>query len=322
MNRFQLAALGGTFDHFHKGHQTLLKHAFRVAHKVIVGITVDNFILEKEFSSLIQSYPQRCQAVLEFVNTLDRKNDLDIVPLDDIYGPTLTNRNIDCLVVSPLTKPGADLINQRRKELKQSKLSIKTCSLELSTDNKPISSTRIRAGEINRNGYVYLDLISKDIKLTEKQKIYLRSPFGKLLPKIDNLKEELADLKNRLISVGDTATRICIENNLNIYFGIFDNLEQRQPVKNPIPNLLPENKPVIKVLNPPGLITTNLVSGLKQALRDNLYVEINGEEDLAVIPLTLLLPLEDLIIYGQPHKGIVLVKITEEKKEWVKNLLK
>ena len=48
---------------------------------------------------------------------------------------------------------------------------------------------------------------------------------------------------------------------------------------------------------------------------------VDGEEDLAVLPVVLLAPLDSLVFYGQRNQGLVLVKVTEEKKsEFVKIL--
>ena len=319
MPKYQLAALGGTFDHFHQGHQTLLKHAINLADKVIIGITADTFILEKEFPDLIQTYEQRCQAVQEYMSSLGREKDITLVKLDNIYGPTLIDPKIDCLVVSPLTEGGAQLINQKRVELNLKKLPVEICFLELSSDKQAISSTRIRKGEINHNGFVYYQLLKQEIKLNSKQISALKKPFGKVIKNISQLKQDLRS-KSLIVSVGDTATRICLENNIPITFGVFDNLEQRLPIsQTPIGLLI--SKPSIKVANPPGIITTSLTQGLIKGIHTNTYVEVNGEEDLAVIPLTLLLTLESVILYGQPNDGIVQVIVSEEKKEWIKKLI-
>jgi uncharacterized protein (UPF0218 family) len=42
---------------------------------------------------------------------------------------------------------------------------------------------------------------------------------------------------------------------------------------------------------------------------------IDGEEDLMVIPLAILMPVGSLIMYGQPRLGFVVVYVDEEKKK-------
>ena len=59
--------------------------------------------------------------------------------------------------------------------------------------------------------------------------------------------------------------------------------------------------------NPAGTLSAELLDGLKEAL-DHMpaLVCVDGEEDLAVIPLVMMAPEGALILYGQPGEGIVL----------------
>ncbi|MFI5421053.1 MAG: adenylyltransferase/cytidyltransferase family protein, partial [Nitrososphaerales archaeon] len=40
---YRCIALGGTFDHIHKGHVELLDRAFETAESVFIGLTSDTF---------------------------------------------------------------------------------------------------------------------------------------------------------------------------------------------------------------------------------------------------------------------------------------
>jgi len=317
--KYKLSSIVGTFDHFHKGHQTLLNHAFLQADKIIVGITSDDFVEGKRLSSLIESFKIRQQSVLDYAKNQGKLDYIEIVQLNDMFGPTLTDFNIDCLVVSPLTEFGAKIINQKRAIQKFSQLPIEICNLELSSDQRPISSSRIRAGEINRQGFVYSQLLKENITISENQKLKLKKPFGDVYANTKDLKNSLTKLDN-IIAVGDTATRLCIENNIAIAFGVFDNLEKRQKVNQPLRQII-INKLILKASNPPGHISCDLVQKLIQAIKSRAFVEVEGEEDLAVIPLILLLPIGSKVLYGQPGEGIVLVKVTEETKNQIKQLL-
>jgi len=318
MHKYSLAALGGTFDRFHKGHQTLLNHAFNISENIVVGITSDDFIIEKNLSQLIEPYPLRQRSVLEYAKAQDKKNRINTVKLHDVFGPTLDDGSIDCIVVSPLTRPGADFINQKRIEFGLTELPVEVCNLELSADKKAISSTRIRKGEINRQGFVYYSLLSKEFILNDKQKELVKIPFGKVYDELSKL--QLSQNGLPVVSVGDRATRICLQAGFKIDFGVFDNLEKRQKVKYSVIDLISSNK-IIKAHNLPGMVSLDFIAKLKMALSDGSFIEVEGEEDLAVIPLTLLLPLGSKIIYGQPNEGLVLVEVTEEKKEWVRILM-
>jgi len=44
-------------------------------------------------------------------------------------------------------------------------------------------------------------------------------------------------------------------------------------------------------------------------------VIVDGEEDLLTLVTVLSAPDDALVVYGQPHKGIVVVKVTKETRE-------
>jgi pantetheine-phosphate adenylyltransferase len=74
--------------------------------------------------------------------------------LEEPYGPTIYDPEIDAIVVSRETKPIADKINEIRISKGMKPLEIFIIDWVLADDGKPISSTRIRNGKIDRNGKV------------------------------------------------------------------------------------------------------------------------------------------------------------------------
>lgn len=123
----------------------------------------------------------------------------------------------------------------------------------------------------------------------------------------------------KIISVGDI-----VSSNLHKYqiipqLSITDNLSLRKRVK---PEIFP-GKRVIRIKNPPGTITEQSVVAVREALAGDKFIQIvvAGEEDLLVLVGVLYAPENSLVIYGQPHEGIVLVKVTSEKKLEVSKIL-
>ena len=53
----------GTFDLFHEGHQNILKRAKALGDYLIVGITTDNFDLERGKMNTCDNVMQRIEAV-------------------------------------------------------------------------------------------------------------------------------------------------------------------------------------------------------------------------------------------------------------------
>ncbi|NMC35592.1 pantetheine-phosphate adenylyltransferase [Candidatus Beckwithbacteria bacterium] len=321
MNKYQFAALGGTFDHLHKGHQTLLTHAFSVAEKVAIGITRNGMNSHKDLAFAIQDFELRKADIEAFANERGWQNRFNIVELHDMYGPTLDGEQIDCLVVSPLTKPGAEAINQKRQELDKPVLPIEVCHLEESSDGQHISSTRIREGEIDRDGFVYRQIFDHDLAMSDMQKQILKEPLGELIrnPDLEQIASKL-DTRQLNVAIGDISSLYAHQNNLPVQVYVFDKREQRQNLETSVDNFL-QSPNLITCQNPAGTISQELVSALQSGLTHRQHLKIDGEEDLALLPAILFLPLGSTILYGQPNQGIVLVTVTEEKKQWCKELL-
>jgi len=80
----------------------------------------------------------------------------------------------------------------------------------------------------------------------------------------------------------------------------------------------------IHIKNPPGTITREALEAIQEAIKSKCSVKIivEGEEDLLTLIAVLYAPENSLVVYGQPHEGIVMVKATQEKKEEVAEILK
>lgn len=147
--KYRKAAVGGTFDKFHEGHRILLDKAFQISEKVLIGVTSDEFARSK---GKIEPCNQRMSNLRK---TLDQiGGNYDISRLDDSCGPTLYDDDIEAIVVSEETEPTALKINQIREKRGMKPLDIITIRMVLADDGKPISSTRIRKGEIDVKGAV------------------------------------------------------------------------------------------------------------------------------------------------------------------------
>jgi pantetheine-phosphate adenylyltransferase len=149
---FETVAMGGTFDLFHRGHRTLILKAFEIGNHVIIGLCSDDFLKKLRKPHGIASYAQRLEELKGFLKKNDFLEMAEIVPLDDAYGVTLSDKRIDAIVVSKETEPRAHEINEKRKSLGMPPLPIVAVKMVLSEDHYPISSTRIWFEEIDREG--------------------------------------------------------------------------------------------------------------------------------------------------------------------------
>ena len=80
----------------------------------------------------------------------------------------------------------------------------------------------------------------------------------------------------------------------------------------------------LSVANPPGVITHDLFLAIRNVFEDGrkTRIEVNGEEDLAVIPIIFYSKLDTVIAYGIPDKGMACLEVTQSLKEKIDDLLK
>jgi pantetheine-phosphate adenylyltransferase len=154
MKKFRKVAVGGTFDEFHRGHKVLLMKAFEIGSHVLIGLCSDEFVQKMGKPHWTASYEERLKELRVFLKSLGLNDKAEIVPLNDPYGVTVTDRCIEALVVSEETEKTALKINQKRNKAQLPPLTIVTISMVPAENYKPISTTRIREGEIDREGHM------------------------------------------------------------------------------------------------------------------------------------------------------------------------
>jgi len=143
--------IGGTFDIIHKGHERLIMKAFSLAKKngfVFIGLS-DEKLIEKKRN--LKEYNKRKKQLNNFLKKQDFKSKYIIKKITDIYGPTL-KEDFDIIVVSEESVKNAELINQKRKKLGKKPIKIEKIPYVLAEDGLPISTTRIKNKEIDKDG--------------------------------------------------------------------------------------------------------------------------------------------------------------------------
>jgi len=156
MNRkFGTVGVGGTFDELHKGHRALLMKAFEVGERVMIGMSSDEFVQELGKPHLTASYSQRLKELNGYLKSNGLLKRTEIIPISDASGGVLlSNGPIEALIVSRETEPTAIRINEERKELRLPLLKIIVIDMVPSENHSAISTTRIRCGEIDREGHL------------------------------------------------------------------------------------------------------------------------------------------------------------------------
>jgi hypothetical protein len=157
------------------------------------------------------------------------------------------------------------------------------------------------------------------MRISDELRKELKRPLGKLVSfnafllalKSKRLKE------TRVVAVGDVVGKKLKDTGITPWIWIYDGQEARKRVRWEIP------LPTHAAINPRGEITESLMAAIDDALRKKIEsrIYVKGEEDLAGLYCIAAAPIGTVMVYGQPHKGIVVVPITKEKKQWASEKL-
>lgn len=149
--RYKVVATGGTFDHIHAGHLALLDKSFEVGEAVVIGVTSDAFAASMG-KKPDQPHITRVEALEDLIESRYPGRRYMIAELDDFFGPGIASPEVEAIVVSMETAARVPLANGLREKKGFPPLDVVTVDYVLAEDSKPISSTRIRKGEIDAQG--------------------------------------------------------------------------------------------------------------------------------------------------------------------------
>ena len=113
-------ALGGTFDRIHSGHNLLLAYgAYLCSNRIIVGVSDGPLLINKVLAEIIEPVEQRICNVKTYLTDIKPTLRMDVVAIDDVFGPTAYDPDVDCIVVSQETSKGGEIVNAvRQKKVK------------------------------------------------------------------------------------------------------------------------------------------------------------------------------------------------------------
>lgn len=326
----------GSWDHFHLGHNQFLEKAFKLARVVSVGTTSDKMMTGKQLAGAAENFFKRQENVKAFLkkrNYLDRAR---LFKLDDVYGIATDDKTLEAILVTKQTFAGGQKVNHKRRELGLNDLRLETVGMALAKDGKQISSRRIRKGEIDRQGLVYEQVFETTslFRLPERLRLKLNKPFGSLFSgsgneAIEKIRKVIKKINpNFIVCVGDITTQLFMQGKLEADLFIVDlRVERVKKFKSLKEIGFKVNQPYTQVVNKAGTISSELFRKIKSGFDGVItgssvpVIQVKGEEDLSVIPAILAAPLKTAIFYGQPSEGVVVMQVTEAKKETTYNLL-
>src|SRR3989338_11087960 len=294
--KYRQLAIAGTFDRLHKGHLRFISQAFDLSERVIIGLTSDSFVKEKskihpdqigtniksnpKFKIQIKNYKHRKLELEEFLKKKNFRSRVEIVKIDDVYGPATAENEIEALLVTANSRTGGEKVNQKRGKSGLPQLKLETMDLVMAEDGKAISSSRIRMGEINRFGQLMADLHIFGRKLPQNLRLKLKSPIGILIKNpeddilkiVKKLKEHIDKIKPVMITaVGDEVVYMMNKLEFRYQLAIVDFHVKRIKKHQKLADLaFGKISAHSKVSNPAGHITDELVKVIKRNLKESL----------------------------------------------------
>lgn len=152
--------------------------------------------------------------------------------------------------------------------------------------------------------------------LPEDCRSVLKKPFGRLFSDFSELAAEIPG--RNLCTAGDVVTAHAVSCGISPDIAVIDGVTRREEAVTPEFSCAVH----LSAKNPAGTITDELVSALKEAYaRHPALVTVDGEEDLAVLPLLEILPEGWALVYGQPGEGAVLCIVNADLKALAREIL-
>jgi hypothetical protein len=140
-------------------------------------------------------------------------------------------------------------------------------------------------------------------------------PFGPVVSTRELLAGLAADAS--IVAVGDVVARTLIENHVRPKVIIVDYRTQRGGEDPELRRIFGSWGDVaVRVTNPAGVLTDELVSAVRTALGADgtTRIEVEGEEDLAGLPVFAHALDGTIVLYGMPNRGVVRVVVDAEKR--------
>lgn len=325
--RFSRCLVGGTFDRFHAGHKHLLQLAASNAEHVEVWVSDD--LMSTSKSPLVLPLEERIEELTDWAE-LNHGNRINVHILRDQLGPAPVREDCDAIICTIETRENCERINSIRQENGLSPLEIIQAEHLNDGIGGIISSTRIRAGLIDRDGEPWLPESTVSLAMPEHLDESLKQPMGVLYegpedsPEVAMYRflEEVSE-DAFIVAVGDVCVQTMVELGRRPNIAVVDGLTKRVELADSDKVDLSSWSEVITCSNPPGTISSSLVSACRKALHCEVdcVISVDGEEDLAPIPLHLLLPLNAVLVYGQPRKGVVVRMSDEEVKSRCRDMI-
>lgn len=316
--------VAGTFDGLHAGHLAILTRAFAEGKKVTIGLTSDEFVRTFKIHNskfIIRSYVTRKKDVQSWLHTKGYFQRATIIPISDPHEPAASMKDLDALIITRENRTTGERINALRQGSTLSPLTLIEVPIVAAQDGKPISSTRLRNGEIDSDGRLVMP---------EALRGRLGNPMGNILRGKEMKTSIASHQRDTVLTVGDLSTKTVLDAGVVPRLVVIDGQVGRKPFPEIVHRFQPQKASLFQVIwvkSGPGFISREAIKTIRNCFTHHSstiphhVLIIDGEEDLLVLPVIEYAPIGSILYYGQPGEGLVEVKITKSIKEQVRILL-
>jgi hypothetical protein len=152
-------------------------------------------------------------------------------------------------------------------------------------------------------------------RITAAQRRQLKKPLGKLCSRAERI-------GGKLVTVGDAVSFQFLEEGRVPDLMIYDNYEMRRKVSDKVKAAIKgADVHTLRLSNPAGTIQEGAWDAIKEGLSRPSKIEVDGEEDLLVLPVIALCDAGTTVCYGQPGEGIVMIRVDEAVKKKVGKII-
>jgi len=160
-------------------------------------------------------------------------------------------------------------------------------------------------------------MFERDLVLPEKDRQMFKEPIGTELYDSDL---GAFDAQNTLITVGDVVSLTFRKHGIKPCLSVYDGMTERREMTEFA--ILAEDEDKDEVVNPAGTITRQLVESIRGRMEGSGgLIKVDGEEDLALLPVIYLAPLGADVVYGWPGKCMMRITTDEGIRAKIEQLL-
>jgi GTP-dependent dephospho-CoA kinase len=155
------------------------------------------------------------------------------------------------------------------------------------------------------------------VEISPEVREQLKIPLGRFVDAA-----ALRSQRCRIISIGDVCTLGLLESGIMPHLAVFDFRSMRHELEPAMVRALRSAfRNPVRYQNPPGTLSDEILRDAPALIKKGGAILIDGEEDLTALAFILAASGDDVVIYGQPNEGLVLVRPDENIKRKIKGWL-